>query len=57
MFESRPILSLRKTATFALTASCLLTGYAQRTNAQTGMPCHSMDIRVEVAPEQLPPPQ
>ena len=57
MFESRPILSLRKTAAFALTASCLLTGYAQRINAQTGMPCHSMDIRVEVAPEQLPPPQ
>ena len=57
MFVSHPILTLRKTAAFALTASCLFTGYAQRTYAQFGMACHPMDTRVEVAPEQLPPPQ
>jgi hypothetical protein len=56
-FVSHPILTLRKTAAFALTASCLLISYPQRTNAQAGMACHSMDMRVEVAPEQLPPPQ
>jgi hypothetical protein len=54
---SHPILTLRKTAAFALAASCLFTGYVQRTNAQASMACHSMDTRVEVAPEQLPPPQ
>ena len=57
MSESRHTLSLRKTAAFALTASCLVMGYAQRTNAQAGMSCHSMDMHVEIAPEQLPPPQ
>jgi hypothetical protein len=57
MFESHPILTLRKTVAIVLTASCLFTGYAQRTYAQAGMACHSMDMRVEVAPEQLPPPQ
>ena len=56
-FVSHPILTLRKTAAFALTASCLLISYPQRTNAQAGMACHSMDMRVEVASEQLPPPQ
>jgi hypothetical protein len=57
MSESHPILTLRKTVAMVLTASCLFTGYAQRTYAQAGMACHSMDMRVEVAPEQLPPPQ
>jgi hypothetical protein len=57
MSESQPILTLRKTVAMVLTASCLFTGYAQRTYAQAGMACHSMDMRVEVAPEQLPPPQ
>src|SRR5271167_131027 len=57
MSESRHTLSLRKTAAFALTAPFLLLGYAQRTSAQAGMACHSMDMQVEVAPEQLPPPQ
>jgi hypothetical protein len=57
MFESHPILTLRKIVAIVLTASCLFTGYAQRTYAQAGMACHSMDMRVEVAPEQLPPPQ
>jgi hypothetical protein len=57
MLVSRPILILRKTAAFALAASCLLTSYAQRTNAQAGMACHPMDMRVEIAPELLPPPQ
>jgi hypothetical protein len=57
MSESHPILTLRKTLAMVLTASCLFTGYAQRTYAQAGMACHSMDMRVEVAPEQLPPPQ
>jgi hypothetical protein len=56
-FVSHPILTFRKTAAFALTASCLLIGYPQRTNAQAGMTCHTMNTRVEVAPEQLPPPQ
>src|SRR5580658_1080674 len=57
MFESHPISTLRKIVAIVLTASCLFTGYAQRTYAQAGMACHSMDMRVEVAPEQLPPPQ
>jgi tetratricopeptide (TPR) repeat protein len=57
IFLSHPTLSLRKTAAFLLTASCLLFAYARRTNAQSGVACHSMDMRVEVAPEQLPPPE
>jgi hypothetical protein len=57
MFKSHPVLSLRKTAAFVLTASCLLISYPRRTNAQAGMTCHSMDMRVEIAPEKLPPPQ
>jgi hypothetical protein len=57
MFVSHPIFSLQKSAAFALTVSCLLISYTQRANAQAGMACHSMDMRVEVAPEQLPPPQ
>ena len=57
MFESHPISTLRKIVAIVLTASCLFTGYAQRTYAQAGMACYSMDMRVEVAPEQLPPPQ
>jgi hypothetical protein len=57
MFESRHILSSRMSAVFAMTAVCLLVGYAQRTSAQTGMTCHSMDTREEISPEQFPPPQ
>ena len=57
MFQSRHILSSRKTAAFALAAACLLVGYAQRTSAQTAMTCHSMDTQEEVPPEKLPPPQ
>ena len=58
MFESRHILSSRLSAVFAMTAvSFLLVGYAQQTTAQTAMTCHSMDIREEVPPEKLPPPQ
>jgi tetratricopeptide (TPR) repeat protein len=57
LFKSRQILGSRKTAAFVLMAVCLLVSYAQRTYAQAGMACHSMDMRVEVAPEQLPPPQ
>jgi hypothetical protein len=56
-FRSRQILGSRKTAAFVLMAVCLLVSYARRTYAQAGMACHSMDMRVEVAPEQLPPPQ
>ncbi len=57
MLVSHFILTLRKSAAFALTASFLLIGFAQRTNAQAGMACHSMNTGVEVAPEQLPPPR
>jgi hypothetical protein len=57
MFQSRHFLGSRKPAAFALSVLCLLSGYAQRTTAQTGIACHSMDMRVEVAPELLPPPQ
>jgi tetratricopeptide (TPR) repeat protein len=57
MFESRYILSSRKTVAFTLMAACLLVGYAQRSSAQTAMTCHSMGMQEEVPPEQLPPPQ
>jgi hypothetical protein len=57
IFVSRPILTLRKSVAIVLTVSCLLISYPRLTNAQAGMACHSMDMRVEVAPEQLPPPQ
>jgi hypothetical protein len=57
IFVSRPILTLRKSVAIVLTLSCLLISYPRLTNAQAGMTCHPMDMRVEVAPEQLPPPQ
>jgi hypothetical protein len=57
MLVSHLVFSLRRSAAFALTASFLLIGHAERTNAQAGMACHSMNTGVEVAPEQLPPPQ
>jgi hypothetical protein len=57
MFGSHPIFSLQKSAAFALTVSGLLISNTHSANAQAGMACHSMDMRVEVAPEQLPPPQ
>jgi hypothetical protein len=57
IFVWRPILTLRKSVAIVLTVSCLLISYPRLTNAQAGMACHSMDMRVEVAPEQLPPPQ
>jgi hypothetical protein len=57
MIESRPILSSRKRAAFALMTVWPLVGYAQRTSAQTTMTCHSMDTQEEVPPDKLPPPQ
>src|SRR5580704_12495645 len=57
MFESHHILSSRMSAVFAMTAVCLLVGYAQQTSAQTSMTCHSMDTQEEVPPEKLPPPE
>jgi tetratricopeptide (TPR) repeat protein len=55
--ESCPIFSSGKIAAFALVTVCLIVGYAQRMSAQSGMSCHPMDTREEVAPERLPPPQ
>jgi tetratricopeptide (TPR) repeat protein len=55
--ESCPIFSSRKMAAFALVTGCLVVGFAQRMSAQSGMNCHPMDTRGEVAPEKLPPPQ
>jgi hypothetical protein len=57
MIESHPILLSRKRAAFALMTVFLLIGSAPRTTAQSGMSCHAMDMREEVPPEQLPPPQ
>src|SRR6266849_1520047 len=57
VYVSGPILSSRKLAAFALITGCLMVGYAPRISAQSGMQCHRMDMREEVAPEKLPPPQ
>lgn len=57
MIESRPILLSRTRAAFALMTVFLFIGSALRTAAQSGMSCHAMDMREEVSPEQLPPPQ
>jgi hypothetical protein len=57
IFESRPILLSRKRTAFALMIVFLLVGAAPRTTAQSGMNCHAMDVREEVSPEKLPPPQ
>jgi tetratricopeptide (TPR) repeat protein len=51
------IVSSQKRAASALITVCLIVGYAQRMSAQSGMNCHIMDTREEVAPEKLPPPQ
>jgi len=56
-FELCPILSSRKMAAFALMTVCLIVGYAKRMSGQSGVNCHAMDTREEVAPEKLPPPQ
>src|SRR5271154_1968348 len=57
MFESRPKLMSRDRAAFALMTVFLLISSAPRTTAQSGMSCHAMDMREEVSPEKLPPPQ
>jgi tetratricopeptide (TPR) repeat protein len=57
LFESRPILLWRNRAASALMTVFLLICFAPRTTAQSGMSCHTMDMREEVSPEQLPPPQ
>ncbi len=57
MIESCPILLSRTRAAFALMTVFLFIGSALRTAAQSGMSCHAMDMREEVSPEQLPPPQ
>jgi hypothetical protein len=57
MIDSRPSLLSRNRATLALLAVFLLSGSAPRTTAQSGMSCHAMDMREEVPPEKLPPPQ
>jgi hypothetical protein len=55
--ESELILSSRKMAAFGLITICLIVGLSPRMSAQSGMGCHPMDTREEVAPEKLPPPQ
>ncbi len=55
--ESSPILLSRKKTALALMTVFLLVGAALRANAQSGMSCHAMDMREEVPPEKLPPPQ
>lgn len=57
MIESRPISLSLSRAAFAWMTVFLLIGSAPRTTAQSGMSCHTMDMREEVPPEQLPPPQ
>lgn len=57
MIESRPKLLSRNGAAFGLMTVFLLIGSAPRTTAQARMTCHAMDMREEVPPEKLPPPQ
>lgn len=57
IFESRPILLSRNGASVALMTVFLLIGSAPGTTAQTSMTCHATDMREEVPPEKLPPPQ
>jgi hypothetical protein len=57
LLESRPILLSRNRAASALMTVFLLICFAPRATAQSGMSCHTMDMREEVSPEQLPPPQ
>jgi hypothetical protein len=57
IFESRPILLSRNGASVALMTVFLLIGSAAGTTAQTSMTCHATDMREEVPPEKLPPPQ
>ncbi len=55
--ESCSILWPRKPGSFALIAVCALLACAQGSSAQSGMKCHAMDTREEIAPDKLPAPQ
>ncbi len=55
--KSHLIISARRLAASVVTAAIFLMGSAPRTSAQSGMACHPMDMKEEVPPEKLPPPQ
>jgi hypothetical protein len=52
-----PVLSRRMFAASAAIAALLIVGSAGQVAAQNSMSSHTMDMREEVAPENLPPPQ
>ncbi|MGB2671044.1 MAG: hypothetical protein WA621_17585 [Candidatus Acidiferrum sp.] len=53
----KPICSLRKLTASAAFAALLVAASAPRIVAQSAMSSHAMDMREEVSPEKLPPPQ
>ena len=55
--ELKPRLSLRMLATCCAIAGFLLVGSALQAAPQNPMSSHSMDMREEIAPEKLPPPE
>ncbi len=56
-FGSYPIVTSRKATGLALITVVLTLGCVPRISAQSGMTCHPMGTREQVAPEKLPPPQ
>ena len=52
-----PVLSSRKFAASAAIAALLIVGSASQVAAQNAMSSHTMDMREEVPPEKLPPPE
>ena len=54
---SHLILPSRKMAAFGLVTICLIVAYSRGMSAQSGMGCHPMETREEVAPEKLSPPR
>ncbi|MFI5095676.1 MAG: tetratricopeptide repeat protein [Candidatus Acidiferrales bacterium] len=53
----KPILRLEKLAASGAIAAIFIVGSAPHAAAQNAMTSHSMDMREEVPPEKLPPPQ